>query len=83
MHQSFPLVQAPDFKKQFKLASDVGTGSVLQQEDNKGIDHSVCYFSNKFVEHQQRYSAIKREALSLLLAVQHFNVYLNTTSCQC
>jgi len=43
--QSFPMLQAPDFKKQFKLvidASDLGDGAVLQQEDSEGIDHSVC-----------------------------------------
>jgi len=80
--QSFPVLQAPDFKKQFKLvidASDLGAGSVLQQEDSEGIDHSVCYFSKKFDVHQQKYSTIEKEALSLLFAVRHFDVYLNTT----
>jgi len=62
-------------------ASDIGAGAVLQQEDSEGIDHSVCYFSKKFEEHQQKYSTIEKEALSQLFALQHFDVYLiiNTT----
>jgi len=43
---SEPILVAPDFGKQFKLAveaSDVGAGSVLQQEDDQAIDHPVCY----------------------------------------
>ena len=41
------ILAAPDFGKQFKLAvdaSDVGVGSVLQQEDGQGIDHPLCFF---------------------------------------
>ena len=72
--QSFPVLQAPKFReKHFKLvidASDLGVGAVLQQEDSEGIDHSVCYFSKKFNEHQRKYSTIEKEALSLLLSVQ-------------
>jgi len=51
---------------------------VLQQEDSEGINHSVYYFSKKFEEHQQKYSTIEKEALSLLFAVRHFDVYLNS-----
>ena len=51
---------------------------MLQKEDSQGTDHSVCYFPKKFDEHQQKYSTVEKEALSLLLAV-HFDVYLNIT----
>ena len=60
-------------------ASGVGAGAVLMQHDSKGIEHPVCYFSRKFNQHQKNYSTIEKEALALVLAVQHFDVYLNTT----
>jgi len=60
-------------------ASDVGAGSVLHQEDDQGIDHSICYFSAKFDEHQRKYSTIEKETLALLLSLRHFHVYLGCT----
>ena len=56
--------------------SDVGAGSVLLQEDENGVDHLVSYFSKKFNKHQRNYSTIQKECLSLILALQHFEVYL-------
>ena len=76
-----PVLVAPDFKKQFKLvidASDIGAGAVVIQE-LAGVDHPVCYFSRKFNKHQKNYSTIEKETLALLLALQHFDVYLGTT----
>ena len=76
--KSSPVLLAPSFDKEFKLAvdaSDVGAGSVLLQEDDNGVDHPVCYFSKKFNKHQRNYSTIERECLSLILALQHFEVY--------
>ena len=43
-----PVLLAPNFTKEFKLAvdaSDTGAGSVLMQEDGTGVDHPVSYFS--------------------------------------
>ena len=57
-------------------ASDVGAGSVLLQEDDNGVDHPVCYYSKKFNKHQINYSTVEKECLSLILALQHFEVYL-------
>ena len=78
---SEPVLTAPDFYRQFKLAidaSDVGCGGILMQEGDNNIDHPICYFSKKFNKHQRNYS-IEKECLALLLAVQHFDVYLGTT----
>ena len=77
-----PVLIAPNFSKQFKIAvdaSDVGIGAVLMQEGTDKVDHPVCYFSRKFNKHQQNYSTIEKECLALLLALQHFDVYLGTT----
>lgn len=61
-------------------ASAVGAGAVLLQEDVTGVDHPVCCFSQKFNKHQLNYSTIEKEALSLLFALQHFEVYVGSTN---
>ena len=79
---SVPVLMAPDFQKQFKLfvdASDVGIGAVLFQEDSYGVDHPVCYYSKKLNCHQQNYSTSEKETLALILALQHFDVYVGST----
>ena len=50
------------------------------QESTEGIDHPVCYFSKKFNTSQLKYSTIEKEALALLLALQHFEVYVGSSS---
>ena len=77
--KSVPVLLALSFDKEFKLAvdaSDVGAGSVLLQEDDNGVYHPVCYFSKRFNKHQRNYSTIEKACLSLILALQHFEVYL-------
>ena len=59
--------------------SGVGAGAVLMQHDSKGTEHPICYFSHKFNQHQKNYSTIEKVTLALVLALQHFDVYLNTT----
>ena len=78
-----PVLLAPNFAKEFKLAvdaSDTGAGSVLRQENGNGVDHPVSYFSKKFNKHQKNYSTIEKECLSLILALQHFEVYVTSSS---
>lgn len=78
-----PILFAPDFSSPFLLAvdaSDTGAGAVLLQRDQTGVEHPVCYFSRKFNKHQQRYSTIEKEALALVLALQHFDVYVGSVS---
>lgn len=75
-----PVLMAPDFKKTFKLAvdaCDVGIGAVLLQEDGAGRDRPVAYYSKKLNRHQRVYSTIEKEALSLVLALQHFEIYVS------
>ncbi|KAI3368074.1 hypothetical protein L3Q82_026895 [Scortum barcoo] len=78
-----PILVAPDFARPFKIevdASAYGAGAVLLQEDDHGIDHPVCYFSKKFNKQQLNYSTIEKEALVLLLSLQHFEVYVGLSS---
>ncbi len=76
---SAPVLSAPRFDHAFKLevdASDMGTGAVLIQADDAGIEHPISFFPKKFLTHQLNYSTIEKEALALLLAIQHFEVYI-------
>ena len=50
------------------------------QEDGNGVDHPVSYFPKKFNKHQKNYSTIEKECLSLIFALQHFEVYLTSSS---
>ena len=50
------------------------------QEDGNGVNHPVNYFSKKLNKHQKNYSTIEKECLSLILALQHFEVYLTSSS---
>ena len=74
-----PVLSAPNFNLPFSIAvdaSDLGAGAVLMQQDEEGFEHPVCFFSRKFNLHQRAYSTIEKEALALVLAVQHFEVYV-------
>ena len=61
-------------------ASDTGACSVLMQEDGNGVDHPFSYFSKKINKHQKNYSTTEKECLSLILALQHFEIYLTSSS---
>ena len=50
------------------------------QEADSGVDHPVCYVSKKVNKHQRNYSTVEKECLSLILTLQHFEVYLNSSS---
>ena len=76
----YPVLQSPNFNTPFSLAvdaSDDAAGAVLLQHDNDHIiEHPVAYFSKKFNRHQKNYSTIEKELLALILALQHFEVYV-------
>ena len=78
-----PVLAAPDFSKPFVIAvdsCDIGTGSVLMQQDDAGIDHLICFYSKKFNPHQNNYSTVEKEALGLIFALQHFEAYVGSSS---
>lgn len=74
-----PILSAPNFTRPFQLevdASSIGAGAVLLQTSEVGVNKPVCYFSKKFSRTQCKYSTIEKEALALLMALKHFEVYL-------
>ncbi len=79
---SAPVLVAPQFGKPFLLevdASGTGVGAVLLQTGEDGLNHPISFFSKKFLKHQMSYSTIEKEALALILALQHFEVYIGST----
>ena len=75
-----PVLKSPNFNKPFILnvdASDIGVGAILEQEDERGVKHPIAYFSKKLNGCQKKYSTIEKETLGLILALQHFEVYVS------
>lgn len=54
----------------------MGAGAVLLQEDDAGVVRPVSFFSKKFNGYQANFLVIKKEALALVWALQHFEVYV-------
>lgn len=80
---SAPVLAAPRYECSLKLdvdASMTGAGAVLLQDDENGVERPVGYFSKKFLKHQLNYSTIEKEVLALLMALQHFEVYIGSSS---
>ncbi len=62
------------------LVGDVGAGAVLLQRDGNSVEHPVSFFSRKFNSYQLNYSVIEKETLALVWALQHFEVYVNSSA---
>lgn len=80
-----PVLAAPNFYLPFHLevdARNVDAGAVLLQRSEDGIDHPCCFFSRKFNSYQFNYSVIEKEALALIWALQHFEVYVGSSEGQ-
>ncbi|XP_033761567.1 uncharacterized protein LOC117343335 [Pecten maximus] len=78
-----PVLVAPDFEKPFTIvvdACDIGVGAALTQNVDD-FDHPVSYFSKKLNKHQRNYSTVEKECLGLVLAVQHFELYVGGSAC--
>ena len=73
-----PILQLPVPTKQFILrcdASDKGIAGILLQE-SEGVLHPVAYASRKLLEREQNYSVIEKECLSIIWAINKFDLYL-------
>ena len=69
-----PIMKFPDFTQPFVIhtdASNTGIGAVLSQEKN-GVLHPISYVSRTLTEAQRNYSVTKKEALSLVFALEQF-----------
>lgn len=59
--------------------SYVGCVDVLQEGEDD-VYHSVAYFSKTFSKCQRNYSTVEKKCLSLLLALQYFDVYFYSSA---
>lgn len=76
--QEEPILAFPDFTKQFNIttdASEYAVGAVLSQEGSGG-DRPVAYASRRLTDAETRYSALERELLAIVWAVDHFRPYV-------
>ena len=53
---------------------------MLQQKDDQGIDQSISFCSSKFDEAKRKYFTLQKQSLALLIALKHFDVYLDATA---
>lgn len=75
---SAPILQFPDFQKEFILTTDASgkaIGAVLSQ-GSLGKDLPIAYASRILNKAEQNYSTIERELLSVCWGVKHFRPYL-------
>ncbi|MGR0202206.1 RNase H-like domain-containing protein, partial [Klebsiella pneumoniae] len=56
-------------------ASEYALGAVLSQEGEKG-DRPIAYASRRLTEAETRYSALERELLGIVWAINHFRPYV-------
>ena len=79
--QKSPGLKSPGYGKPFKLiidSSDIGRGAVLVQGASDVLDDPVNYFSKKFLKYKKNHSVVEKETLGLVLALDHFDVYLGS-----
>lgn len=73
--KSESVLTFPDCSKHFFLdtnASGVGVGAVLEQEVD-GNRRQIGYFSKHLSPAQRKYSALERELLEIVLAIEYFH----------
>lgn len=75
---SAPILACPDYTKPFEVhtdASDYGIGAMLTQSFD-GKDRVIAYMSKSLTKQERNYSATEREALAVLIAIEHWRCYL-------
>lgn len=74
-----PVLAIPNFQKPFYLftdASEVSAGSVIMQCNDEGDKLPIAYYSKKFTDNEKNLSIYHKEALSVVLSIKKFYMYL-------
>jgi hypothetical protein len=75
---SQPILQYPDFSKEFILTTDAsnqGLGAVLSQGET-GKDLPIAYASRNLNKAEKNYTTSEKELLAIVWAIKHFRPYL-------
>lgn len=75
---SEPILQYPDFSKEFILTTDASNfsiGAVLSQ-NHSGSDLPIAYASRTLNRAESNYNTTERELLSIVWSINHFRPYL-------
>ena len=76
---SAPLLQPPDWEKEFFLWTDaslLGLGTVLEQEITEGKRAPIAYASRVTTAAEKKYGVTELEVAALVYALERFEVYL-------
>ena len=76
---SKPVIKYFDVNKESELlvdASPFGLGAILIQYDRDGTAEAVAYGSRALAPTENKYAQIEREALAVVWACEHFNLYI-------
>lgn len=58
-------------------ALEKGVCLVLFQGDGRGTSHPIAQYSKKLNKYQEKHLVTEKEGLALILALQHFDVYVS------
>ncbi len=76
---SHHVMALPNTRKPYIIytdASQLGTGAILCQEDDKGVEKVIHYASQALSPTQQKYASMEQEMLAIVHALQKFHSYI-------
>lgn len=74
-----PVMVPPNCTKAFRChidASQVAVGGTVTQQDDEGHERAIAFFSKRFSEAEENYTANDRELLGLVYFLKRFRCYL-------
>ncbi|GFT39656.1 retrovirus-related Pol polyprotein from transposon 17.6 [Trichonephila clavipes] len=74
-----PSLYTPDLSKPYQLYTDASAtaiGACLSQNDEKGKENPIAFFSKKLTETQTRWATIEREAYAVIEALKCFDSWI-------
>lgn len=77
---SAPILKCPNYDLPFEVhtdSSDYGVGALLTQTLD-GVEYPIAYMSKSLSAQERNYSVTEREALAVVIALEHWRCYLDT-----